>query len=276
VKYLAELIALFAALVSVPAQADQLKVVGNRLYLSASVNGHPVEALLDSAAEISISDVAASSRLGLEHGTEVTARGSGGEQQARVVPEADVAALGVTLKGVPLAIIDLSDVGARLLGRRIDFILGRDFFDATRLAIDIAAGSIAVVPGTERPAGAELALTEHDGIVSIPVEFGGKTVQADFDLGNGTGVLISKAQAQLAGLRIVGLEPAGGIGGATARAVVYLPSLIVAGKRFTHVRAHIDPQDNAGDLNIGVPQLRQFHIVTDFAAKKVWLDPIPD
>jgi predicted aspartyl protease len=264
------------AFVSVPALADQLKVVGNRLYVPATVNGHQVEALLDSAAEISIADVAAASGLGLGQGTDVTARGSGGEQQARVVPEANVEALGVTLKGVPLAIIDLSDVGARLLGRRIDFILGRDFFDTARLAIDISGGSIAAVSGPEKPPGVELTLTEHDGIVAIPVEFAGKTVQADFDLGNGTGVLISRPQAQRAGLKVVGIEPAGGIGGAAAREVVFLPSLAIAGKRFSHVRAHIDPQDNAGDLNISVSQLRQFRIVTDFAAKKVWLDPIPD
>lgn len=255
------------------ALADPLVVRGNRLFVAASVNGHPVEALLDSAAEISVADAAAADGLGLGAGDDITARGSGGTQKARLVPSADLAALGVAIKGVPVAVVDLSDVSARLVGRRIEFILGRDFFGSARLAIDIEAGVISVLPAATVPDGRELAITEHDGIVAIPVDAGGLAVQADFDLGNGTGVLISQALSKRLALKPVGLEPAGGIGGSKLREVVYLPSLTIAGRRFEHVRAHVDPLENAGDLNIGVPQLRQFRIVTDFAAGKVWLSP---
>lgn len=264
---------LVAAAFASAAQAEPLGVRGDRLFVSASVNGHPVEALLDSAAELSFADAAAAPALGLGSGTQVTARGSGGNQDAYVVPAADIAALGVTMKGVPIGVIDLRDVSARLVGRPVQFILGHDFFTATRLAIDIEGGTIEALPAGSVPAGVELAIRDHHGISAIPVEAAGQQVLADFDLGNGTGVIISKAFAERLHLQVVGIEPAGGIGGSKPREVVYLPVLIIAGRRFEHVRCHIDPQDNAGDLNIGVGILRHFRIVTDFAAGKVWLSP---
>lgn len=267
--------AIIAALAAVPgsAAADPLVVEGDRLYLSVHVNGKPVEALLDSAAELSVADLAAAPALGLGAGSEVTARGSGGTQEARIVPDVEIAALGITITDTPVAVIDLSEVGARLLGRRIDFILGHDFFAATRLSIDIENGSIQAITPGENPEGTELLITEHAGISAVPVVAAGKQVRADFDLGNGSDVLISKALANELRLKPAGLEPAGGIGGAKLREVVFLPRLTIAGRTFTQVRCNVDPEPNAGDLNIGVKLLRHFLIATDFAAGKVWLSP---
>lgn len=260
-----------AALVSSAADADTLVVRGDRLFVTVEVNGHQVEALLDSAAELSFADKGAAQELGLGPGEDVTARGSGGNQGAYIVPEADISAVGVTLKGVPVGVTDLGDVSARLIGKRVVFILGHDFFAASRLAIDIEGGTIDQIDQGATPVGAEMAVTDHDGISAIPVEVGGLKAMADFDLGNGTGVLISKSFAERLHLPVVGIEPAGGIGGSKQREVVYLPSLTIAGKRFDHVRCRVDPQSNAGDLNIGVGLLRSFLITTDFKAGKVWL-----
>ncbi len=260
-----------AALLPSAANADPLVVRGDRLFVTAEVNGHQVEALLDSAAELSFADKGAAQQLGLGTGEDVTARGSGGNQRAYVAPAADISAIGIKLKGVPVGVTDLGDISARLIGKRVIFILGHDFFAASRLSIDIEGGTIEQFASGATPVGVELSVTDHDGISSIPVEVGGLKAMADFDLGNGTGVLISKSFAERLRLPVVGLEPAGGIGGSKLRKVVFLPSLTIAGKRFEHVRCRVDPQNNAGDLNIGVGLLRYFLIVTDFGAGKVWL-----
>ena len=50
-------------------------------------------------------------------------------------------------------------------------------------------------------------------------------------------------------------------------------TLEIAGSRFTHVEAAVDPKLSASDVNIGVSVLRRFRIATDFANHAVWLDP---
>lgn len=127
----------------------------------------------------------------------------------------------------------------------------------------------------ERPRGQRLELTTAHGIETVPVTFGTTGVQADFDLGNGTGLLISEELAQRLKLETVGVEPGGGIGGAKPRAVVFVPELTIAGHAFRHVRAHIDPGLRS-DANIGLAQLAAFRIWTDFPGRAVYLEPRED
>ncbi|HEY1416119.1 MAG TPA: hypothetical protein VGF42_09585 [Caulobacteraceae bacterium] len=47
----------------------------------------------------------------------------------------------------------------------------------------------------------------------------------------------------------------------------------VAGREFFNLRAAIDANSSATPINIGVPVLRHFRIVTDFPANRLWLDP---
>lgn len=255
------------------ALADPLVVRGDRLFVGAEVNGQAVEALLDSGAEISVADAAAAPALGLGAGDAVAVKGSGGSQAARIVPSARIAALGVSITNTPVAVTDLSDISARLVGRRVDFILGGEFFAATRLLIDIDAGQIAIVPPGTTPQGVELPLSDHAGIKAIKVSSGATELPAEFDLGNGSDVLISRAAADKLELVPAGMEPAGGIGGGGQRTVVFIPELTIAGRRFAHVRAHVDPGKDTASLNVGVKLLRAFVIVTDFAGGKVWLQP---
>src|SRR5215470_14344921 len=52
---------------------------GSRLMIDARVNGHPVSALLDSAAEATLIDAAWAKSLHLSGGTTVTGQGSGND-----------------------------------------------------------------------------------------------------------------------------------------------------------------------------------------------------
>ncbi len=253
---------------------------GSRLMIEARINGHPVHALLDSAAEATLLNRRFAQDLQLANGEQVKGSGSGKEAfQASLVKGVTIQALGLTLADQTVAVTDLDDVGQRLLGARLDVILGREVFDAARLQIDIHARRIVVVSRAVQPRGVALELLTENGIETIPATVGdGVAVRATFDLGNGAHVLISKALAERLKLlsegRVVGTEQGGGLGGATARQLVRLKSIQVAGRRFTQVDAAIDPQSSASDLNIGVSILQHFLITTDYSQHRVWLEPV--
>jgi predicted aspartyl protease len=255
-------------------------IAGSRLMIAAKINGRPVDALLDSAAEATLINRTFARELKLDRGEAVTGQGSGQNAfDATLVGGVSIEALGLTLRDQTVAVTDLSDVGKRLLGGRIDVILGREIFDAARLSIDIKARRIAVVSRDTTPRGKRLALTSEHGVETVPVRVeSGDPVRATFDLGNGTQVLISAAFAARLGLltdgRKVTTERGGGLGGEAVRQVLTLRSIEIAGRRFKNISAAIDPQPSASDVNIGVSLLRQFRITTDFAEHAVWLEPL--
>jgi predicted aspartyl protease len=252
---------------------------GSRLMLDAKVNGHPVRALLDSAAEATLVDKGFAQRLRLNGGEVVSGQGSGQTSfDAALINGVTLEALGLSLPNQTIAVTDLEDVGRRLLGHPIDVILGREIFDAARLAIDINGHRIAVVASDSKPRGVRLELMTEHGVETIPVSLeSGAPVRATFDLGNGSRVLVGAAFAARLRLltdgRTVTADRGGGLGGEAVRQVIALRSLEVAGRRFDDVPAAIDPQASASDLNVGVSILRHFWITTDFAHHAVWLAP---
>jgi hypothetical protein len=250
---------------------------GSRLMIQAAVNGHDVEAILDSAAEMTLIDREFAKKLNLKSTSSVQGRGSGKASfEAGMVEGVQLDALGISLPNQTVAIVDLEDVGKRLLGRRVDVILGREIFDAARLLIDIDGHRIAVVSRNREPAGVRLQLITEHGVETVPVRVeGAEPVRATFDLGNGTGVLVSSDLARRGQLltdgRSVKSADGGGLGGVTMRQTFKLKSLELAGQVFTNVTAAIDAQPSASDVNIGVNILRHFVITTDFANHAVWL-----
>jgi predicted aspartyl protease len=256
-------------------------VNGTRILLAARVNGHAVTALLDSAAEATVVDRQYARRIGLGTGQAVTGQGSGQASfAANLVDGVTLEAVGLTLPDQTVALADLGDVGRRLLGRRIDVILGREIFDAARLSIDLGRHRIAVLAADATPAGTRLDLVTEHGVETIPVRVEDRdVVRATFDLGNGAKVLVGRAYADRVGLltdgRPVGVERGGGLGGETARQTLTLTAVEIAGRRFSGVPAAIDPQPSASALNVGVRLLRHFLITTDFAGHAVWLQALP-
>ena len=254
-----------------------LIVYGDRLFVDAAVEGIPVEALLDSAAEISVADKAWAEETGLETAGSDTAKGTGGSAEVTFAENISVAALGVRLEGLTIAVLDLSDISNRLVGRPVHFIMGRELFDRERLAIDIEEGRIEVISREPTPAGVELKVTNLQGLATVKSRVNGVEADADFDLGNGSGVLIGKAFAEELGLlnELSALErrKGGGVGGEVERAIVRLATLEIAGETFHDFEAAVDETDSAGALNVGVGLLRKFRITTDFSESRLWLDP---
>ena len=262
-------LALVAA--STAASADPLRFFNGRLFIDARVNGVVTEALLDSAAEATLVDPVFAAKAKLPEGTVQTIRGSAGEAKARIVEGATIDALGQTLHPDAVVVTDLTQLSQHLIKRPTSVVVGRDLFDAARLRIDIAHGKIEGVGRMQSPSGAKLALTQHAGVEAIPAVANGQSVQAEFDLGNGSDVLISRELVTKLKLRIIGRKAGGGIGGTIMRDLVRLKSLEVGGRRFRDIPAAIDDQPTADDLNIGTSILRHFLITTDFKEHAVWL-----
>ena len=252
-----------------------MRVQSGRLFLPLRVNGTPTEALLDSAAEMTIVDSAYARTLKLALTGADVAHGSGGDQATRFADHVTLEAGGVRLGPQTVAVLDLKDVSERLVHAPVTVVLGRELFDAARLEIDINGGTLRRLSRATRPPGVELALAAHAGIESVPVTVEGNAANADLDLGNGTDVLIGRQFALAHGLlrpeRIVERAAGGGIGGGIEREVIVLARLEIAGRSFENVRATVDPLPTAGELNIGVSILREFVLVTDFHARRVWL-----
>lgn len=252
---------------------------GSRLMIAAKIDGRPVSAILDSAAEATLIDKEWAGELKLNPGQAVSGQGSGNASfDALLVNGVTLEAVGLRLENQTVAISDLSDIGRRLLHRRIDAILGREIFDAARLSIDIEGRHISVIGRDHEPRGTRLELITEHGVETVPVRVeDGDPVRATFDLGNGSHVLIGTALATrmclLTDGRRLTSERGGGLGGERERPVFRLHTLEVGGRKFTNVEASVDPNPSASDVNIGVSVLRHFRITTDFASHAVWLDP---
>jgi len=173
-------------------------------------------------------------------------------------------------------VIDLGDVAARL-GAAIPLIVGRDLFDAGALTLAIDGALLGVGPSGGMAPGRPMPLTARRGIETLPLTIEGIAAHADFDLGNGGTVLIGAAFAARHGLlrdRATGTIPGGGIGGGATQTTFIVRSLDLAGVRFADVPVAVDASPTANDANIGVRLLRRFGIVTDFPARRVWLDAL--
>ena len=260
--------------------AHQLVVKGDRLFLTVRLNGAETQdALLDSGAELSLVDMAFAASAGLVTAGSETARGTGGEEEVSFAQGVTLEAVGLRLEDRAVAVLDLRPIAERVVGAPLSMVVGRELFDAARLAIDIPGSSIAVVSRGVDPPGVRLDMQTHKGLQTVPVSVEGNApVQADFDLGNGNEVLVGAGFAERMGLlapeRIVGQKTGGGIGGEVIRDLVVLKKLELAGVTFNDVPAAIDRTDTAADLNIGVRILRQFRMTVDFAENTVWLEPV--
>ena len=255
------------------ASAEPLTFYNGRLFIEATVNGVPTEALLDSGAEGSIFDPALAKQAKFAEGTPQTIKGSAGAEQARIVEGVTIRALDVDLHPEAVVVLDLKDLSQRLIKRPTQAIVGRELFDAARLQIDLNGGKIAAVSKDKAPRGVKLPLTAHAGIEGVPVKANGLAAQAEFDLGNGSDVMISRDMVKKLKLKILGKRAGGGIGGSIQRDHVRITTLEVAGRKFRNVDANIDDQASHNDLNVGTKILKNFVITTDFTDRAVWLQP---
>lgn len=271
---------LFACLLATasPVLAEAVRISGNRIFVPIIVEGVATEALLDSGAEMTFMDSAFSEKLGISVAGSEMAKGTGGEQEVRFAQGVSLATTATTLADRTVAVLDLTDISERLVGETVSVVLGRDLFDTGRLILDFQSATLRQADPYHEPTGVKLRLTEHAGIKQMPVTIEGVQTLADFDLGNGSEVLIgrdfAKSNGWLSPERLRGRRSGGGIGGAVERDLIELESLSIAGVTFNNVTAAIDSTASASSANIGVSVLKHFLLTVDFPENALWLDAV--
>lgn len=257
----------------------------NRIFIPVKVNGHDVIAVLDSGAETSAADRAWAASIGLKSGGEVTARGAGGVDTAGLANGVRIEIGDLVLSDLTVGIFNLEPIGHRI-GHPLPFIVGGDLFNELAVDIDFANRRIAFrdpASIAKPPLAVELPLKEEQGIRSVPVSVeGGPEVQFDFDLGNGSPLLIFPAYYQAHGMlqdRRTSQRLGGAVGGIHPETVATVRRITFAGVTFTDIPATFPAPENKGvdsNLsvgNVGMPIIDRFHAVIDFSHDRVWLTP---
>ncbi|WP_427789895.1 aspartyl protease family protein [Brevundimonas diminuta] len=258
-----------------------------RLFIPVTVQGRTVDAMLDSGAEVTVVDRAFAEQIGLIGQGGVTAVGTGGSETVSIARGFDVRLGGAELKGVTVAIMDLSPI-TQALGRPVPVLLGKEMMNQAITDIDFAARRIRLVapeafappPGT-----VELPLTPVKGLRAVPVAIeDGPTVMAMFDLGNGSPLALFPgyaAQARVLEGRRASAVMAGGVGGAAPSALFNLSRLSIGGHVFENVPTTLRPADGVwarddAAANVGLPIFSRFRLMIDFGGDRLFLQPGPD
>jgi predicted aspartyl protease len=263
--------------IAIPASSANLRIEAGRLFVPLDIEGFRTEALLDSGAEMTLVDAAFAAAIGLSPEGEGEVRGTASRiELTQVAGGVRLRAPGRVLEGRTVAVTGLTDLSQRLFGRPLTVILGRDYFDAGPVRLDIATGLLEPMSDGEQVRGVRLPLSESHGIMQVPARLNGREVLADFDLGNGGDIRVSEVFAEAAGLlapeKNLGLVEGGGIDGPVQRRLVRVDSLSIAGETFHNLTAAVHPETEGADMNLGVAVLRHFRMVIDFPGGEVWLE----
>lgn len=261
---------------------------GNRIYIPATVNGAPVHVLLDSGAEATVVDTRFAEKLGLKPVGSLPAEGTGGSSTAAIATGVDIAIGSVTLNDLTVAIIDLAEIEKRI-GRPMPVILGKEAFNQLAVDVDFQARKIAfhdparLVP----PAGAvAVPVTEIGGLRAVEASIeGGPPMLFDFDIGNGSPLLLFSAYWQprkLDQTRPSSKLMSGAIGGVREQSQITIKSLTFGGVEFRDIptvlsapgAAAVDSDRTFG--NIGLPIISRFRLITDYPRDKLYLVPQAD
>jgi hypothetical protein len=182
--------------------------------------------------------------------------------------------------------MDLSGV-SRAIGRPINIVLGREFFNSAVVSIDWAARRIRLSsPQSFRPnAGAiRLDLVRRGPFNTIPVSIDGAApIEALLDLGAGGALSLPptywRDRPELAQLPYAEIQ-SGGVGVPHPMRAVTVPKVTLAGRSFSRVPAQLSVSGNDRDptqmANVGIGFLKQFHVDLDLGQNRIYLTPRAD
>jgi predicted aspartyl protease len=259
---------------------------GNRIVIPARVNGHDTQALLDTGASLTTIDRTYARSVGLPEGFKIQGKGAGGDVEAELVTGLTLNVGALRIDNASVGVMDLAPV-ARSIGRPINAVLGRDFFNSAVISIDWANKQIVVHSHESfRPSvdASAMQLTKKGPFNLINVSIAGAApVEALFDLGNGSALAIPatywKDHPEVANLKYAAAVM-GGVGGVHPARSVTIPQIVLAGKTFTDVPASLSESGNNEDpsqmTNVGIGLLKQFKVDLDLGRNRVYLVPRPD
>lgn len=239
--------------------------------------------MLDTGASMTTLDRAYARSIGLPPGTKVEARGAGGVVQAESVPNVTLEVGGMRFEKMTVAVMDLQPV-SRGIGRPINVVLGREFFNAAVISMDWAASTLTIArpQSFQPPKGATIVdLGKTGPFNTVPVSVaGGASITALLDVGNGGSVILPanywKQRPELAALRCAESQ-VGGVGGMHGVRSVTLPSVSFGGQSFAQVPATLSEKSESGHAtempNVGIGMLKPFRVSLDLGRSRLYLSP---
>ena len=259
----------------------------DQIFVPARVNGHAVDVVLDSGADISILDKSVAGQIGATLSGSVPVGGTGGQSTMQLAPGIEVRIGDLELHGLTVGVMDLATL-ANQLGRPLPMILGKEVFNQLVVDIDFPNRRIAFQAraGFEPPAGAvRVPLGRHGENRTVPLAIEQRpAVDFDFDLGSNSPLIIYpyyRDSTQLLAGRRQSRELSSGVGGLFRPVCATLQSITIAGLRLEDVPADFpDPANSALNSdrmggNVGLPVFSRFRLITDYAQDAIWLAADP-
>jgi hypothetical protein len=258
---------------------------GRRIYLPLSINGHSVQALLDSGAETTVLDSATAKLAGVQTVGQMQVQGSGGSAPSGLATGVTVSTGGETLSPLTVSVMDL-DAIAKALHIPLQAILGQEAFQAFVVDIDFQRHRIAFRnPATFKPPNRALRLPllpiDGNRVTKLSVE-GRAPINVYLDLGNGSPLDLFPAYWQrerlLEGRRTSQLLN-GGAGGQRPVQVAIVDTVSLGGITLHRVPTNFPPPGKTTASsqrvqgNLGLPILARFRVIVDFTHGELFLVP---
>lgn len=187
-----------------PIPIERLEV-GLVLVPVRSPDGDQLWFILDTGAGITVLSPATAARLPVETGRTIEAQAVGGTVPLVLGELAELRVGDAVLVDLDVAVLELPAEVREKLGRPIDGILGRSFFDAVDLELDLQAGELALLPpGTLRRERAEpgVPFKLRGGTLLVRAELGETRLPAIVDFGANRS-LVNRTIAEATGGTIV-------------------------------------------------------------------------
>jgi hypothetical protein len=259
---------------------------GNRIVVDGRVNGHSTQLMLDTGASATTLDTAYARSIGLPPGQKIKAKGAGGIIEAEIVPGVTLDLGGMRFENMTVGVMDLAPI-TRAIGRPLNVILGREFFNSTVVSIDWSTNRLRVnsreafTPDARATA---VQLTRKGPFNTIPVSIAGAPpIEALLDLGNGGALSLPPSywggRSELTGLKYAESRT-GGVGGLHGARAALIPEVMLAGTTFRNVPAALSEAGNDRDAekmaNVGIGLMKQFHVDLDLGRDRIYLRPRAD
>jgi Aspartyl protease len=266
---------------------SRIEMNANKPRTPVRVNGAgPFDFLVDTGSIFDLVDTDRAAELGIVSAGEFAAGGAG--EATMTTSTATDVRLGVGDLDLPPQNVEVAPINAaigKLEGRRLDGLLGHDFFSRFPVELDYAAGTLSVVGeprGTEVP----LRLVRRHPFVRAAFELGGRRFEQEFvvDTGFRSGLVLAspfvraERLVELAG-RTIEATTGAGIGGPTVERVGRAAWLELGPFVLEDVLVNLS-QAQAGTLAdegfggiIGSEVLRRFAATFDYPGSRLALEP---